>query len=83
MFHRQVLINSGFAAKTFAGIDPYTISNEELQEVGTDWPVVRIRLERALSDPGGPGDLVWVWPIAAGMLLVWLWMRRGRCSGAK
>jgi deazaflavin-dependent oxidoreductase (nitroreductase family) len=73
---RQILINSGFAAETFAGLNPHTISDEALQEVAADWPVVRIRLEQTLSGPGGPGDLVWAWPVAGIVLLAWWWMRR-------
>ncbi|HEY64328.1 MAG TPA: nitroreductase family deazaflavin-dependent oxidoreductase [Caldilineae bacterium] len=72
---RQILINSGFAASAFAGIDPHTISDESLQEVAADWPVLRIRLERPLSGPDGPGDLTWVWPTVGIIILVWLWRR--------
>lgn len=73
---RQVLKDSGFAAPTFSGIDPHTIADEELRAATEDWPLVRIRLERPLSGPGGPGDLVWVWPVVGLAALVWLWRRR-------
>ncbi len=72
---RQVLVNSGFAASAFAGIDPHTISDEELQGVAADWPVLRIRLEHPLGGPGGPGDLARVWPVIGVVALVWLWKR--------
>jgi deazaflavin-dependent oxidoreductase (nitroreductase family) len=75
---RQVAINSGFAAEAFAGLNPRTISDEALREMAAGWPVIRIRLEQALSGPGGPGDLAWVWPVAGVALLAWLWMRRRR-----
>jgi deazaflavin-dependent oxidoreductase (nitroreductase family) len=74
--YRLILINSGFAAETFLGFDPATISNEALREIGADQPVIRIRVERELSGPGGPGDLVWIWPLAAAALLVACSLRR-------
>ena len=43
---RQVLIASGFAAR-LAGINPHSISDEELQQLAADYRLVRIRL----SDP--------------------------------
>lgn len=82
--YRLILINSGFAAKTFLGIDPSTISNDALREVGAGQPVIRIRVERELSGPDGPGDLAWVWPLAVAALLGWRWLRRRiRDQGAR
>ncbi len=76
--YRLILINSGFAAKTFAGIDPATITNDELREVGAGQPVIRIRIERKLRGPGGPGELVWVWPLLAAAWLGAWWVRNRR-----
>jgi deazaflavin-dependent oxidoreductase (nitroreductase family) len=77
---RQIMINSGFADKLFMGIDARTMSDEALRELGAGWPVVRIRLERTLSGPGGPGDLAWVWPVVGAVALIWLWLRRRQKS---
>jgi deazaflavin-dependent oxidoreductase (nitroreductase family) len=74
---RQVLIASGFAARA-AGIDPYRISDEQLQAVSADYQLVRIRLKEARTGPGGPGDLAWVWPLATVILLGLLLSRRKR-----
>lgn len=72
--YRQVLINSGFAAQAFEGINPHTISNKKLLELGAHSPLVRIKIERALSGPGGPGDLAWMWlAIGAALALALLW----------
>jgi deazaflavin-dependent oxidoreductase (nitroreductase family) len=76
---RQILINSGFAAETFEGINPHTISDEALREKLADRPLVRIQLDHTVSGPYGPGDLAWVWPVAGGATLVLLWvLRRGK-----
>ncbi len=73
---RQVLIGSGFAAYA-AGINPQRISDEELQRVAADYRLLRIRRQAARTGPGGPGDLVWVWPLAT-LILLPLALRR-RC----
>lgn len=75
---RQTLKNSGFASETFTAINAHTISDEDLQEKAADWPVTHIRLEQARSGPGGPGDLAWVWPVIAVIMLVRCWLRRRR-----
>jgi deazaflavin-dependent oxidoreductase (nitroreductase family) len=75
---RQVLINSGFAARA-AGLDPVTMSDEVLKAATADYPLIHIRRTQARTGPGGPGDLAWVWPVAT-MALLWmmLFRRRGR-----
>ena len=77
---RQVLIGSGFAALA-AGIDPAKMTDEELDAVTKEYRVVRIRRVAARTGLGGPGDLVWVWPILALFLLLALFAprRRGAC----
>ncbi len=81
--YRQIMINSGFAARAFEGIDPHAISDKELLKMGSDMPVMRIRLEREIRGPGGPGDLLWIWPasvIGAILALTLWWLRRHRHS---
>jgi len=72
---RQVMINSGFATPVFMGLDPRTVSDGKLQEVGAEIPVVRIHLERRVSGPGGPADLAWVWLVSGLAMLAW-WCKR-------
>jgi deazaflavin-dependent oxidoreductase (nitroreductase family) len=74
---RQVLIASGFAARA-AGIDPLRMSDEQLHVVTEDYRLVRIQLTTPRTGPGGPGDLAWVWPLAAVVLLGLLLRRRKR-----
>jgi deazaflavin-dependent oxidoreductase (nitroreductase family) len=61
---RQVLINSGFAAYA-AGLNPRTLSDGELAATTAAYKLVRVRRTAARTGPGGPGDLAWVWPLAA------------------
>lgn len=65
---RAVLIASGFAARAF-GLDPRCMSDEELIAVTASYRLVRIRRTHARTGPGGPGDLIWVWPLATAILL--------------
>jgi deazaflavin-dependent oxidoreductase (nitroreductase family) len=74
---RQVLIDSGFAARA-AGIDPVTKTNEELNTATADYRLIHIRRTKACTGPGGPGDLAWVWPLATLILLPLVLFRRKR-----
>jgi len=74
---RQVLINSGFAAYA-AGLDPRKMSDAELAQATAEYRLVRIHRTRALTGPGGPSDLAWVWQVAAAVLAVLLLWRRGK-----
>ncbi|MCJ7511805.1 MAG: nitroreductase family deazaflavin-dependent oxidoreductase [Anaerolineales bacterium] len=65
---RQVLIASGFAAR-LAGLDPVKMTDENLDAATRPYRLVRIRRTHALTGPGGPGDLAWVWPAATAVLL--------------
>lgn len=77
--YRQVLVNSGLAAQALAGLDPRTASNEKLLELVVSSPLVRIKIERALSGVKGPADLLWIWPaLGATLALATLWQLRQR-----
>ncbi|MCO6451394.1 MAG: nitroreductase family deazaflavin-dependent oxidoreductase [Caldilineales bacterium] len=62
---RQVLIASGFAAPLFAGVNPKTASDEALAQLVGDYKLIRVHRTAERIGPGGPGDLVWVWPVIA------------------
>lgn len=74
--YRQVLIASGFAAGTFEGIDPATISDDELADLTQSYRLIRIHRTEARTGTGGPGEYAWVWQIATFVLLFWLLRRR-------
>lgn len=77
---RQVLYNSGFAGR-LAGIDPLGMSDADLLAATADYRLVRIHDATPRTGPGGPGDLVWLWPVIAAKLSVviaWLLLRRRR-----
>lgn len=65
---RRVLLASGFASKVFGGIDPRLISDEDLDRETAAYCVVHVRLGRPLATR--VADLAWVWPAAAGGLLL-------------
>ncbi len=65
---RAVLIGSGFASG-FAGLDPYTASDADLEKETHDYKLMRIRRAAPRTGPGGPGRLAWVWPLATFLLL--------------
>jgi deazaflavin-dependent oxidoreductase (nitroreductase family) len=64
---RAVLVGSGLAAHLF-GVSP-RLPDERLDEITTDYRLVRIDTTAARSGSGGPGGLSWVWPAAAVLLL--------------
>jgi len=74
---RQVLIDSGFAARA-AGIDPVGMTNAELEAATESYRLIHIRRAEARTGPGGPGELSWVWPLATMMLLPLVLLRRRR-----
>lgn len=78
---RAVLKGSGFAAY-MAGINPHTLSDAQLEAATADYRVLRLRRVAPLTGPGGPGDLVWVWPLltAAALMAGWL-LPHGRRRG--
>jgi hypothetical protein len=78
---RQVLIDSGFAARLI-GLDPGRMSDEGLDRATSTYRLLRIHLLRREASSDGPGSLVWVWafsPIALLALVVgWRRSRRKR-----
>lgn len=68
LWMRQVLIGSGFAA-WLAGIYPRRDSPEKLAARTEGYRLVRIRRTADVTGPGGPGDLVWVWPVALAIIV--------------
>ncbi len=75
---RAVMIASGFATPLFEGIDPKTISDEELAKISGEYRLVRMRCAAARTGPDGPGDLAWIWPLATFLLLPLALRRRRR-----
>lgn len=74
---RQILIASGFAARA-VGIDPNTLTDDELDSVTAKYRLIHIRRTGARTGPGGPGELSWVWPLATMILLPLILLRRKR-----
>ena len=76
---RQVLINSGFAART-VGIDPVHMSDEQLRSLTADYRLVKVQRAIARTGPGGPGELAWLWPLTTILLLLSLLLPEKRKS---
>ena len=78
---REVLVRSGFAAKLAEpGVDPSTAPADVIAELGPRpghrYEVVEIELGDDVVGPGGPGDLMWVWPVVGLMGLCWYMISR-------
>jgi len=71
---RQVLIASGFAAPA-AGVYPKRMTDQELEAETANYRLIHIHRTEARTGAGGPGDLAWVWPLAAMSMLPLLWRR--------
>lgn len=65
---RPVLIASGFAALA-AGVNPAVMDDRQLAAATAAYRLVRLRRTAARTGPGGPGELAWLWPLAALALL--------------
>jgi deazaflavin-dependent oxidoreductase (nitroreductase family) len=72
---RKVIIASGFAGPLF-GVNPRKMSEEDFEALFESYKLVRIRRTEALTGPGGPGDLAWIWPLSTFLLLGLLLKRR-------
>ncbi|MCP4139846.1 MAG: nitroreductase family deazaflavin-dependent oxidoreductase [Chloroflexi bacterium] len=57
---RQILKNSGFAG-FLAGINAFTISDEDLREKGKDMVVIRIEPKGIFAGAADPGGKLWLW----------------------
>jgi deazaflavin-dependent oxidoreductase (nitroreductase family) len=77
LIFRQVLFASGFAGPLF-GVNPRSLSDLDLIRLLESYRLIRIRPQKALTGPGGPGDLAWVWPAGTFALLVYIFFRRRR-----
>jgi len=65
---RQVIIGAGFAGPLF-GVNPSQMTADDFRVLLGDYRLVRIRRTKAVTGPGGPGDLAWIWPLATFLLL--------------
>jgi len=74
---RAVVTASGFAGPLF-GVDPKKLDDQELARITKSYKVIRIHRTRALTGPGGPGDLAWVWQVATLVLLPLVIFRKKR-----
>ena len=79
---RQVIIASGFAGLLF-GVNQKKMSDSELDELLAHYRLIRIRRTGALTGPGGPGDLAWVWPLTTLVLLFLLVSGRSGRKGSR
>ncbi|MBT3390531.1 MAG: nitroreductase family deazaflavin-dependent oxidoreductase [Chloroflexi bacterium] len=75
--YRRVLINSGFAAPLFEGLNPKTAPKEIIRSMAQRSPLIRIELETApeTTQPH-PADLAW---IVISALFAWGLLRRMLC----
>jgi deazaflavin-dependent oxidoreductase (nitroreductase family) len=72
---RQVIIASGIVGPIF-GVDPSNLTDQEFDQVTSDYRLIHIQLIKKLSGRGGPGDLAWVWiPILAILLILVILLR--------
>lgn len=74
---RQVLINSGFAARV-AGIDPVRMSDNELRVATNGYRLVQLQRTAACTGNDGPGELAWLWPLLTAILLLYIWLHKKR-----
>lgn len=76
---REVLQASGFAAKAFAGVDPWHIADDDLERVTADYGVVRLRIVEPLpeADEMKVGKAARRGLVAGlALALAWGWLRR-------
>ncbi len=73
---RRVIIASGFAGPLF-GVNPKKLTDDDFEALLANYRLIRIQRTEAVTGPGGPGDLAWIWPLSTFVLLWWL-LRRGK-----
>lgn len=66
---RQVIIAAGFAGPLF-GVNANQMTATDFKSLLGEYRLIRIKRTKAVTGPGGPGDLAWVWPLATLVLLV-------------
>jgi deazaflavin-dependent oxidoreductase (nitroreductase family) len=66
---RQVIIGCGRLVDLAYGLDPIHWSDEELDKAVHTYKLFHIRRTKARTGKGGPGELAWIWPVAAMLLL--------------
>jgi deazaflavin-dependent oxidoreductase (nitroreductase family) len=74
---KDVLIASGMAGPLF-GVNPKLFSDRDFEDLLQSYRLVRIRKKEAVTGPGGPGDLIWMWPLTALVLVILLIRERSR-----
>ena len=72
---RKVIIASGFASR-LAGLNPYKMTQEEFAHATEKYQLLRIKLTKALTGQGGPGELSWIWPNLSVTLLFYILLLR-------
>ena len=72
---RQVIIDSGFAGR-MAGLNPHTMSDEAFNSATGPYRLMHLRRVAPLTGEHGPGDLAWIWPGVALVLLPLALLRR-------
>ncbi len=78
---RQVMVNSGFATFVFGGFNPYTLTDQRLEELGKEYLVFGLHPTGIGSGPSDPAGGRWFWPtliisLALLRLAFWLFLRR-------
>jgi hypothetical protein len=53
------------------------MTDEDFASLLESYQLIRIRKANALTGPGGPGDLSWIWPLST-FVLLWLLIRKRR-----
>jgi deazaflavin-dependent oxidoreductase (nitroreductase family) len=66
---REVLRCSGFAAPLF-GVDPKKLNDTQLAQITAEYKLVHITRLDEKTGRDGPGELAWIWPLIAVILLL-------------
>nr|WP_083778586.1 nitroreductase family deazaflavin-dependent oxidoreductase [Oscillochloris trichoides] len=61
---REVLKGSGFVAPLL-GVNPYTLSDDQLATVTSDYRLIAMTPTEPVTGPDGPNDLAWIWLVCA------------------